>query len=175
MIVYWLGLRTALSDYVRDVKPFRGCIDRNRAPLTGGWNIDDDDDQPAASQTWGKIRTSGVGGGLSPGRDSPGTAPSAFGRERGALCWSTLARSDSLIGDVFYRVATELIELSIQKVCALSVSEALAVVLQTWNKNFYRFNKFSEKHLKDIEELLDSSWLELSAFRRRSIESNHQL
>jgi hypothetical protein len=77
--------------------------------------------------------------------------------------------------DVFYRVATELIELSIQKVCALSVSEALAVVLQTWNKNFYRFNKFSEKHLKDIEELLDSSWLELSAFRRRSIESNHQL
>lgn len=74
--------------------------------------------------------------------------------------------------DLFYRVATELIDLSIRKATTLSVPEALAVLLQTWNKNFYRFqDAFSEKHLKDIEDLVNSHWIQIVAFRQRSIES----
>jgi hypothetical protein len=74
--------------------------------------------------------------------------------------------------DLFYRVATELIDLSIRKVTTLSVPEALAVLLQTWNKNFYRFHDgFSEKHLRKIENLIDSRWAQIAAFRQRSIES----
>jgi len=74
--------------------------------------------------------------------------------------------------DLFYRVATELIDLSIRKATTLSVPEALAVLLQTWNKNFYRFqDAFSETHLKEIEDLVDSHWAQIIAFRQRSIES----
>ena len=74
--------------------------------------------------------------------------------------------------DLFYRVATELIDLAIRKATRLSVSEALAVLLQTWNKNFYRFRDgFSERHLRKIENLIDSHWRDIAAFRQRSIES----
>ena len=74
--------------------------------------------------------------------------------------------------DLFYRVATELIDLSIRKVTTLSVPEALSVLLQTWNKNFYRFHDaFSERHLMEIEDLVNSSWAQIAAFRERSIES----
>ena len=74
--------------------------------------------------------------------------------------------------DLFYRVAIELIDLSIRKVTTLSVPEALAVLLQTWNKNFYRFHGgFSEEHLTEIEAVVNSSWPKLAAFRQRSIES----
>src|SRR5580704_6818764 len=55
--------------------------------------------------------------------------------------------------NLFYRVATELIDLSIRKATTLSVSEALSVLLQTWNKSFYRFHDgFSEKHLRKNRE-----------------------
>ena len=74
--------------------------------------------------------------------------------------------------DLFYRVATELIDLSIRKVTTLSVSEALAVLLQTWNKNFYRFHgAFSEDHLREIEVVVNSWWVRIAGFRERSIES----
>jgi hypothetical protein len=74
--------------------------------------------------------------------------------------------------NLFYRVATELIDLSIRKATTLSVSEALSVLLQTWNKSFYRFHDgFSEKHLRKIENLIDSHWTQFAAFRQRSIES----
>jgi len=75
--------------------------------------------------------------------------------------------------DLFYRVATELIDLSIRKATTLSVPEARAVLLQTWNKNFYRFRDeaFSEEHLKEIEDLVNSQWAQIVAFRQRSVET----
>src|SRR5437773_7323 len=75
--------------------------------------------------------------------------------------------------DLFYRVATELIDLSIRNATTLTVPEALAVLLQTWNKNFYRFRDdgFSEKDLREIEDLVNSRWMQIVAFRQRSIES----
>lgn len=75
--------------------------------------------------------------------------------------------------DLFYHVATELIDLSIRNVTKVSLGEAVAVLLQTWNKNFFRFNKdrFTEQFLKDLEGLLESSRPVLMAFRERNIES----
>jgi hypothetical protein len=74
--------------------------------------------------------------------------------------------------DLFYRAATELIDLSIRKVTRLSVPEALGVLLKTWNNNFYRFRGgFSEGHLSDIENLVNCHREQIAAFRLRSIES----
>jgi len=74
--------------------------------------------------------------------------------------------------DLFYRVATELIELSIRNETKVTVPEALAVLLQTWNKNFYRFHRTSsENQLAEIEELYDNFKPQIDVFRGRSIES----
>lgn len=41
--------------------------------------------------------------------------------------------------DLFYRAATELIDLALDRKTSLTVAEALAVLLQTWNAQYYRF------------------------------------
>jgi hypothetical protein len=56
--------------------------------------------------------------------------------------------------DIFYRAATELVRLARQGATSLSVAEALGVLLQTWNRSFYRFTKFDEGHLAAIERLV---------------------
>jgi len=75
--------------------------------------------------------------------------------------------------DLFYRAATELVDLSIRKATSLSVAEALAVLLQTWNAAFYRFarRKFDTQHFSDIERLLKKHGRRLSLARQRSIET----
>jgi hypothetical protein len=75
--------------------------------------------------------------------------------------------------DLFYRAATELVDLSIRGATSLSVAEALAVLLQTWNAAFYRFGrrKFNTQHFSDIEGLLKSHGHRLSLARQRSIET----
>lgn len=74
--------------------------------------------------------------------------------------------------DLFYRVATELIELSIKGEARLSVAEALAVLLQTWNRNYYRFKGgFGEADLQKIEQLVSKHWPTAETLRGRSIES----
>lgn len=40
--------------------------------------------------------------------------------------------------DLFYRAATELVDLAIRGKTSLSVAEALAVLLQTWNQAYYQ-------------------------------------
>jgi hypothetical protein len=73
--------------------------------------------------------------------------------------------------DLFYRAATELVSLALREPERLSVSEALGVLLQTWNKNFYRFHKvFDAGHFTEIENLLWANSQALAAFRRRQIE-----
>jgi len=75
--------------------------------------------------------------------------------------------------DLFYRAATELVDLSIRRATSLSVAEALAVLLQTWNAAFYRFarRKFDTQHFSDIERLLKKHGHRLSLVRQRSIET----
>lgn len=73
--------------------------------------------------------------------------------------------------DLFYRAATELVGRAIHHDGPLSVAEALAVLLQTWNKSYYRFRQFNAAHFADIESLLETYGAQLMELRQRSIES----
>ncbi len=73
--------------------------------------------------------------------------------------------------DLFYYVAIELIELSLQGKTKVKVAEALAVLLQTWNMAFYRFHPFTSQHLCDIERVVVAHEGTLAGCRQRSIES----
>jgi hypothetical protein len=55
--------------------------------------------------------------------------------------------------NLFYRAATELISLAHDGKTRLSLGEALAVLLQTWNREYYRFRKFDAAHFEGIERL----------------------
>jgi hypothetical protein len=59
--------------------------------------------------------------------------------------------------DLFYKIATELIELAIKKRTNISVAEGLAALLQTWNRSYYRFNKFDSEHFERIERLVNDT------------------
>jgi hypothetical protein len=73
--------------------------------------------------------------------------------------------------DLFYRAATELVELALHGTTSLSVAEALAVLLQTWNREFYRYRHFDSQHFSNIEQLIINNQQVLANFRQRSIES----
>lgn len=77
--------------------------------------------------------------------------------------------------DLFYRAATELVSLVLEGRTSLSVAEALAVLLQTWNKMFYRYRRrFDGQHFNDIERLISDHYSLLITFRERSIEDFDQ-
>jgi hypothetical protein len=76
--------------------------------------------------------------------------------------------------DLFYRAATELVALALDGRTSLSVAEALAVLLQTWNKMFYRYRRFDSQHFADIERLIRDHRSMLITFRQRSIQSLNQ-
>jgi hypothetical protein len=76
--------------------------------------------------------------------------------------------------DLFYRAATELVALALDGRTSLSVAEALAVLLQTWNKMFYRYRRFDSQHFADIERLIRDHRSMLITFRQRSIQSLKQ-
>ena len=73
--------------------------------------------------------------------------------------------------DLFYRVATELVELAIAGKVSLSLAEAIAVLLQTWNHTFYRFRQFDNQHFMDLERRIEKHYASLIAFRERRIET----
>jgi hypothetical protein len=74
--------------------------------------------------------------------------------------------------DLFYRAATELVDLAIRGATRLSLAEALAVLLQTWNSAFYRFHQpFDAKHFADIDELVSRHQRRFRALRPRSIST----
>jgi hypothetical protein len=72
--------------------------------------------------------------------------------------------------DLFYRAATELMGLALRGETSLSVTEALAVLLQTWNRTFYRFTPFDAKHFSDLDLAVTRHKEELAILRGRSIE-----
>ncbi len=74
--------------------------------------------------------------------------------------------------DLFYRAATELLDLAMRGETSLSVAEAIAVLLQTWNRRYYnRSRPFDSQHFLDIERVVSTHQQVLATFRRRSIES----
>ncbi len=73
--------------------------------------------------------------------------------------------------DLFYRAATELVSRALEHATCLSVAEALAVLLQTWNKNYYRSHAFDKKHLESIEKLLQDHENILAKYRNSAIDN----
>jgi hypothetical protein len=73
--------------------------------------------------------------------------------------------------DLFYKAATELINLALDRKTSLSVDEALAVLLQTWNREYYRFRKFDDAHFESIERLCREHQRRLATCRTRTIDS----
>ena len=72
--------------------------------------------------------------------------------------------------NLFYRAATELVDLALQGTTSLTVAEALAVLLQTWNKAYYQYRKFDTVHFTDIENLLSENKLLIARYRPRTID-----
>ncbi|MBI1831230.1 MAG: hypothetical protein HYR84_07260 [Planctomycetes bacterium] len=72
---------------------------------------------------------------------------------------------------LFYHAATTLVELAIEGNGKLKTAEALAVLLQTWNKAYYQYRPFTEQHFLDIERVIQEHWPALIEFRKRSIGS----
>ena len=72
--------------------------------------------------------------------------------------------------NLFYRAATELVDLALQGATSLTVAEALAVLLQTWNKAYYQYRKFDNVHFTDIENLLAENKLVIASYRPRTID-----
>jgi hypothetical protein len=62
--------------------------------------------------------------------------------------------------DVFYRAATYLVEQALQGLAPITLSEALAVLLQTWNRAYYQYHPPGPDYLDRIDALLDqhASW-----------------
>lgn len=73
--------------------------------------------------------------------------------------------------DLFYRAATELVDLAIHNKTKISVAEALAVLLLTWNMALYRFHPFDAQHFADIESILATHDATLAHYRDQRIES----
>jgi len=72
--------------------------------------------------------------------------------------------------DLFYRAATELIALARDHKSSLDLAEALAVLLQTWNRQYYRFRKFDGAHFENIEHLLQTYQSVLAEYLPRTID-----
>lgn len=73
--------------------------------------------------------------------------------------------------DLFYRAATELVDIALRGQTTLSVGESLAVLLQTWNAQFYRFHSFESRHFNAIDEIVECHRAALTSYRSRSITS----
>jgi hypothetical protein len=73
--------------------------------------------------------------------------------------------------NLFYRAATELVRLAVDKETSLSVVDALAVLLQTWNRAYYRYRKFDARHFEEINSLYRKHRRMLNSYANRTIEN----
>jgi len=67
--------------------------------------------------------------------------------------------------DLFYRIATELTNLAIERKTSITISETLAALLQTWNRAYYRYRKFDSKHFQEIDGLLKKTLQHVIKYR----------
>lgn len=73
--------------------------------------------------------------------------------------------------DLFYRVATELVALALRRATELSLAEALAVLLQTWNKAYYQYRRFDNAHFASLQRLLSTHEAALAKYRDQLIDA----
>ena len=73
--------------------------------------------------------------------------------------------------DVFYRSAIILMPLAFNNQVNLSPVDVVAIVLQTWNKQYYRFHPWNAEHSDSIEQLFMDSRYQISITRDRHISS----
>jgi hypothetical protein len=76
--------------------------------------------------------------------------------------------------DVFYKVATRLIELAQEDDADISRAEALSVLLQSWNARYYvsqHHGRFPREHFKALDRLLKRHAERLDNYRVRPIEN----
>jgi hypothetical protein len=75
--------------------------------------------------------------------------------------------------DLFYRLSIWLMDQALTNDPPFSKTEALAVLLQTWNRGYYQRQRkrFDGAHLASIDRLLERHGETLEDFRARSIES----
>lgn len=71
--------------------------------------------------------------------------------------------------NLFYRAATELVDLAFREATSLTLAEALAVLLQTWNRAYYQHNKFDQQHFADLEQLISQYRDDIHSLRKRTI------
>jgi hypothetical protein len=64
--------------------------------------------------------------------------------------------------DLFYRAAIALVRLAKAGMVDLTVGEALAVLLRTWNNAYYRYHPPGTGHYAEVEALIEThgAWLE---------------
>jgi hypothetical protein len=72
---------------------------------------------------------------------------------------------------LFYKVAAELVDLSLRGQSSITVAEAMAVLLQTWNAPVYRLRPFDSQNHADIERLVATHRHEIEHFRPRSLDT----
>ena len=64
--------------------------------------------------------------------------------------------ADKEARDLFYRVATELVDRAFKQETQISVGESIAVLLATWNRRFYqRGRRCDRRHVDMIDEGLE--------------------
>ena len=71
--------------------------------------------------------------------------------------------------DLFYRVATVLIEQATEGTSELSIADAVAALLQTWNQSYYRYHKFDAVHFAEIQGVIEEHPEVISDLRQRNI------
>lgn len=72
---------------------------------------------------------------------------------------------------LFYRTATELVELAFRGDLSLSLAQVLTVLLQRWNQPYERRSRFDTAHCADVERLLVEHGALLHVLRGRTIEA----
>jgi hypothetical protein len=73
--------------------------------------------------------------------------------------------------DLFYRAAIHLVNEAWNNQGALTIAEAVSVLLQTWNRSFYQYRRFTNEHFADIERLLQTQCNTFQQYRAREISS----
>ena len=73
--------------------------------------------------------------------------------------------------DVFYRVVRAVLPKAIKEEIDISVPDILEILLQTWNRQYYRFHPWSNQHHSDIEGLINDFQKQLTMVSDKDISS----
>jgi hypothetical protein len=73
--------------------------------------------------------------------------------------------------DIFYRAASDLVQLVRSGGGTITLGEALAVLLQTWNKQYYQFRPATAQHFQDVDDLITKHSVWLTSVQARLISS----